>query len=127
MTTRNRFRRLAAAAAVSALPLAGASALITAQPAAAQFFPTGNPFLTNGFVPSGVVPFGGAGINFHPDNSTTEVNNFGNGNTTLIDDTDGSSWDNSWGGGWNHNWDFPWWHNNWDWNPGWGGGGGGWW
>src|SRR5438552_3994413 len=83
MTTRNRFRRLAATVAVSALPLAGASALITAQPAAAQLLPV-NPFGTTGFAPRS--------INFHPDNSTTEVNNFGNNNTTLLDNG-GAGWD----------------------------------
>src|SRR5438874_13761184 len=76
MTTHNRFRRLVATVAVSALPLAGASALITAQPAAAQFA---------GFDPFGTTGFAGGGVNFHPDNSTTEVNNFGNNNTTLLD------------------------------------------
>ena len=77
MTTRNRFRRLAATVAVSALPLAGASALITAQPAAAQFAP---------FDPFGTTGFAGSGVNFHPDNSTTEVNNFGNNNVIRIND-----------------------------------------
>jgi hypothetical protein len=122
MTTPNRFRRLAATVAVSALPLAGASALITAQPAAAQFFPV-NPFGTTGFVPGG--------INFSPNNSTTEVNNFGSGNTTVIDDGSSSPW---WGNGGN-GFDFPWWNDGWNWNPGWDGGpwggggwnGGGWW
>ena len=115
MTTRNRFRRLAATVAVSALPLAGASALITAQPAAAQLLPV-NPFGTTGFAPSS--------INFHPNDSNTEVNNFGSGNTTLLDNG-GAGWDN----GWNHDFDFPWWNDGWDWNPGWDGGGwggGGW-
>lgn len=110
MTTRNRFRRLAATVAVSALPLAGASAVITAQPAAAQFAP---------FDPFGTTGFAGGGINFHPDNSTTEVNNFGNNNTTLLDNG-GAGWNN----GWNHQFDFPWWNDGWDWNPGWDGGGG---
>src|SRR5438105_14256751 len=92
MSTRNRFRRLVAVAALSALPLAGAGALINAQPAAAQFSPVGgSPFLfgPGAFFP-GVVPFGNAtpfanGINFAPNNSTTAINNFGNGTTTVID------------------------------------------
>jgi len=114
MTTSNRFRRMAAAVAVSALPLAGVSALVTAHPAAAQVAPF-DPFGTNGFA---------SGINFHPDNSTTEVNNCGDNNTTVVDDGSSAPW---WGGGWN-GFDFPWWDSGWDWNPGWNGGGwnGGW-
>ena len=107
--TRNRFRRLAAVAAVSALPLAGAGALITAQPASAQFFFPTSPFTTTGFAPGG--------INFHPDNSTTDVTNFGDNNATVIDNGLGSDW--PWGG-----WQPPWWDNGWDWTPGWNGWGG---
>ena len=122
MTTPNRIRRLAATVAVTALPLSGASALLSAHPAAAQVIPV-NPFGTTGFAPST--------INFHPDNSTTEVNNYGDNNTTVVDD--GSSnpwWGDTWGGGgWNHDWDFPWWNDGWNWNPGNNGGwdNGGWW
>src|SRR5947208_16145379 len=51
MTTRKRFGRLAATVAVSALPLAGARALSTAQRAAAQLLAV-NPFGTAGFARS---------------------------------------------------------------------------
>jgi hypothetical protein len=49
--------------------------------------------------------FGVPAIDFHPDNSRTEVNNFGDGNATLITDdsdpgfSDASPFDDGWGGG----------------------------
>jgi len=53
--------------------------------------------------------FGVPAIDFHPDNSRTEVDNFGNGNDTFISDNSGGD---SWGGspfddGW-HGWDPQW-------------------
>lgn len=54
---------------------------------------------------SNLSTFGVPAIDFHPDNSRTEVNNYGDGNTTLIaDDSDSgfsNAWpfDDGWGGG----------------------------
>ena len=62
---------------------------------------------------SNLSAFGVPAIDFHPDNSNTEVNNFGNGNTTFISDVSdsgafndspfddgGDRWDPRWDDGW---------------------------
>jgi hypothetical protein len=62
---------------------------------------------------SNLSAFGVPAIDFHPNNSRTEVNNFGNNNTTLISDVSDSQvfndspsndgwdrWDSGWDGGW---------------------------
>ena len=120
MTTRSmRFRRMAAAAVVTAMPLTAAGALLAAHPAAAQFGSPGvNPFGTSGFYSGGLV--------YAPDNSTTEINNYGDYNTTVVDD--GGYNDGYYDHGYYHgyDWDFPWWDDDWSWNHGWDGWGGGW-